>query len=106
MKLYKVLEDVDLDEQLKNEKHDIIEKAIQIYSRMKHTSKTHRSVAYKHLADVREIKRSISLDCTRNDVGDAFDERILEMKDCSQKKEGICQTGNCIPVDKKIEQFA
>ena len=40
-------------------KHDIIEKIMKIYSKMKHTSKTYQSVTDKHLADVHKIKQYI-----------------------------------------------
>ena len=56
-----------------NEKHDILEKAMKVYSKMKHTSKTHKSVVDKHLSDVHEIEASILLDNTHIDIGRVID---------------------------------
>ena len=52
MKLYIALEELNLHRGILNEKHDILEKAMKVYSKMKQTSKTHRSVVDQHLSDV------------------------------------------------------
>ena len=93
MKLYMALESLHLNADMVNQKHDIIERAMKIYSKMKRTSKTHRSVADKHLADVREIEQSISLDCTRNDLdgssSSSVDRRMSEKNEGQEKKANV-----------------
>ena len=70
MKLYMTLESLHLNADIVNDKHNIIEKAMKIYSKMMRTrSKTHCSVADKHLGDVCEIEQSILLDYIWIDFG-------------------------------------
>ena len=81
MKLYKALGDLQLDSDVLNEKHDILEKAMKVYSKMKQTSKTHCSVVDKHLSDIREIEESIALDNVRVsfDASGTMNERMADM---------------------------
>ena len=69
MKLYRAFADFRLDGDLINDKHEILEKAMKVYSKMKRMSKTHRSVVDKNLSDVREIEASITLDNERIESG-------------------------------------
>ena len=106
MKLYKALEDVNLNDEMKNEKHDIIEKSIKVYSKMKQTSCTHQSMADKHLADVREIEQSIPLDSVRSNDAGIMDERIWGMNDGDQKTKAAVKKEIVTLLIKKMEQLA
>ena len=81
MKLYKALGDLQLHGDMLNEKHDILEKAMKVYSKMKRTSKTYRSVVDKHLSDVRKIEESIALDNVRvgADSSGTMNEKMADM---------------------------
>ena len=70
MKMYKALNDFELDEKLKNEQHSIMEGAIKLYSKLKRQGKTHRSVCDRNVGDVNKISRSIPLDVNINDGND------------------------------------
>ena len=77
-----------------NDKHNIIEKAMKIYSKMMRTrSKTHCSVADKHLGDVCEIEQSILLDYIWIDFGSNnnsnVDGRISEKNERQEKKADV-----------------
>ena len=69
MKLYCAFEDLQLHDDMLNDTHDILEKAMKVYSKMKQTSKTHRSVADKNFSDVCETKASIFLDSVQIEIG-------------------------------------
>ena len=86
------MEFLHLSDEMVNEKHDIIEKAMKIYSKMKRTSKTHHSVADKHLADVREIEQSISLDSVRMDDLESGNSNVNECR--PQMNEGKDKKAN------------
>ena len=89
------MEFLHLSDEMVNEKHDIIEKAMKIYSKMKRTSKTHHSVANKHLADVREIEQSISLDSVRMDDLESGNSKVNECRQCRpQMNEGKDKKAN------------
>ena len=55
---------------------------MKVYSKMKQTSKTYRSVADKNLSNVCEIEASILFDSVRIEIGESngtMNERIDEM---------------------------
>ena len=83
MKLFKALGDLHLHGDMLIEKHDILEKAMKVYLKMKWISKTHYSVADKHLSAFLEIKESILLDNTRvkvvKDSNGTMNERRIDM---------------------------
>ena len=83
MKLFKALGDLHLHGDMLIEKHDILEKAMKEYLKMKWISKTHYSVADKHLSAFLEIKESILLDYNRAKVGKdsngTMNERRIDM---------------------------
>ena len=58
MKLYAVIENMDVDNSLMSDKYAIMENTIKKYSKFKKLGKTHRSVLDKNRRDVSEIAKT------------------------------------------------
>ena len=55
MKLYKVIQSVNLDSDVTVNKHSILETSIKLYMKLKKEFKSHRNVLNRNISDVHEI---------------------------------------------------
>ena len=80
MKMYKVLQSVDLDPDKTVNKHHILESSMKLYNSLKKVSKTHRNVLDKNRVDVTEISNCY------NDYNDVIDNTINKSRIKTEKQ--------------------
>ena len=59
IKLYRAIQSIDLEDDIVNQKHGIMEDTVKLYSRMKKKKKTHRNVADLNKKDINDIQNAL-----------------------------------------------